>query len=175
MVYGAVERSNGVVDIISSPNSGTQVKVYLPLLEEEVVEEVEVANDVSESLEGENELVIVAEDSSALRSVITETLEDLGYRVLSAVDGDEFLKLFDEHKDEVELVMLDLVMPNIGGWKAAEQVRSLKPHLPIIFMSGYDREDAFGSQSEMENSQLLTKPFPIDKMVVSIRKLLVSH
>ena len=107
--------------------------------------------------------------------IIEEALLDLGYKVITAIDGEDALNLYEKHKNEVALVILDVVMPKMNGVIAALRMRQLNNTLPIIFTTGYDMDEALKDHPEIKNSILLSKPFAPEKLdhtVASILKII---
>jgi two-component system cell cycle sensor histidine kinase/response regulator CckA len=86
---------------------------------------------------GGTETILVAEDNSEVRQYIKFVLEDFGYKVLEASDGDEAVKIFRENKDEIKLLLFDLLMPNKTGKEAYEAIKKIKPGIKVLFLSGY--------------------------------------
>lgn len=171
MVYGAVQGFGGLVEIDSHPDAGTAIHIYLPLHLGEITDHASTHEEAL-TLESHGELILLADDDEMVRDVTSETLRNMGYKVIEADDGSRLLDLFVNHRDAVDLVLVDMVMPKIGGWKAAEKLRSLRPDLPIIFMTGYDREHLINTHGEMDNTRVLSKPFPADHLNATIRDLL---
>ncbi|NWF37898.1 PAS domain S-box protein [Mariprofundus sp. NF] len=171
MVYGAVQGFDGLVEIDSQPDAGTAIHIYLPLHKAEI-DDIASSDEEVPSLESRGELILIADDDAMVREVTSETLKNMGYRVIEAEDGSRLLDLFIEHRNEVDLVLLDMVMPKVSGWTAAEKLRRLRPDLPIIFMTGYDREHVLDEHGEMDNTRVLSKPFPPDQLNAAMRSLL---
>jgi len=101
-----------------------------------------------------------------------EVLEMLGYRVLLASDGLEALALCESRQGDIDLAMLDVVMPGCGGMQLAEKIRAIKPGLPVIFMTGYDKQHVLGGNEPLPDSEILTKPVNFDDLNHDIRQLL---
>lgn len=172
MVYGAVKSCGGIVDVDSRFGEGTTITIYMPLLSVKPSEQLDIILPRSQSLLADGETVLIADDDPVVCQVVTEALNNEGYRVLSAENGEKLLDLFVKHRSEVDIIILDLVMPVLGGWGAAEKVRSLQPELPIIFMTGYDRQHVLKSREMMEDARVLSKPFQIELLKQTMRELL---
>jgi len=115
------------------------------------------------------ETIILAEDYEMLRGVTRVLLESYGYRVIEAADGREAVKEFVRDPDSVDLVMLDVLMPNMGGREAYEEIAALKPGVKALFTSGSDEEEA-----SLDGLEFIKKPSPPDALVRKIRMLLDS-
>jgi len=171
MVFGSAETHGGFVEVESVQGTSSTFHVYLPLLETDeevpfaVVAEGEAAN-------GQGELVLLADDEAMVREIIGEVLESFGYKVLLAEDGLAAEALFKEHQTRIRLAVLDVVMPHAGGMQLTESIREINPELPIIFLTGYDKEKVLGGIKPMPNSEILTKPVNFGVLKHSIRKLL---
>jgi len=172
MVFGCIEEHDGVVEVESVPGEGTTFHFYLPLVEnnQQVVGSINKAG----LKHGHGELVLVADDNDLIRKAIVETLTLLNYRTLQAADGAEALRLFEEHHQELRLVILDMVMPRVSGREVARRMRLLSPFLPVMFATGHDEEDTIREVRSVDNSVLCEKPFRIQKLSEDIFQLL-SH
>ena len=118
------------------------------------------------------ELIIFADDNRLLRMLTEESLLDLGYRVLVAADGEEAIHLFEQHRNEIALAILDIVMPIIDGPSTASKIRLLNNQLPIIFVTGKERNDSLKAIREIENCVVLYKPYSPEKLNEVMRKIL---
>ncbi|ATX80354.1 PAS domain S-box-containing protein [Mariprofundus aestuarium] len=170
MVFGAVKRHGGVIELESGKDSGTEFRIYLPLVTEATEDIAEHSSNIAI---GQNETVLLVDDEEMLRETTSELLKNLGYRVLEAADGQEALQVFSENVDEISILITDIVMPKMGGVELAEEVRKLRGGIPVIFITGYDRHQTLAADSEgSDRSMLLSKPFNIDGLSHSIRKLI---
>lgn len=134
-VYGIVAQHGGCVDVQSEVGKGSTFTVYLPATP--VKMEAPVTEEVLDIPTGDGELILVAEDEDGVRLVIHRMLERLNYRVLTARDGTEALRLYERHGNEVALVLTDLVMPELGGDRLIGELKRRNPNVKIVVMSGY--------------------------------------
>ncbi|AMV73422.1 hypothetical protein JCM30471_18370 [Desulfuromonas carbonis] len=135
MVYGTVKQHGGYLNVYSEPGAGTTFNIYLPCTSEEPLAP---AHEVLEAtLPGGSETILVADDDTLLRSLATEVLTQFGYRVLAATDGEEALELFRSHRQEIDLAILDVVMPKLNGKAVRDEMLRLVPDLRVLFISGY--------------------------------------
>ncbi|TLS67230.1 PAS domain S-box protein [Mariprofundus erugo] len=169
MVYGAIQGHHGVVEVESDPHRGTRFDVYLPLSDQQSEEQGEGADAV---VSGQGELILVADDSQPLLDMYKQLLESLGYRVLLARHGDEAVALYRQYRDDIALVMLDLVMPLTGGVEAARRIRQMSLNTPIIFATGYDSEEGLRQSTSFDHSQLLAKPVSVELLSRAIQSML---
>jgi len=169
MVYGAVQSHGGILNVDSEAGRGTCFQLYLPLLKSGLPQSVA---DDKVLLASHGETVLLADDEAQVRQASKDVLESLGYRVLEAANGKEAIDVFYAHADEIELLILDVVMPQLGGVEAAMRICELKPHTPVIFATGYDKEQVAPMTKQLEHSLVLNKPFVIGRFSRCIRKLL---
>lgn len=137
MVYGIMKQHDGFVNVHSELGRGTAFHLYFKA---EDYGSPDRTSEVSRAWTGGTETILVAEDEAALRALARDVLEGLGYKVLLASNGEEAIELFKARQDEVKLVILDVVMPRMGGLDAAEQIRAIRAGTRIIFMTGYSEE-----------------------------------
>ena len=165
MVYGTLVQHGGTVHVESEPGAGTTFHLYLPILEGKAVQR-ERMHSASETRGSET--VLVADDDPLVRSVAVRVLERAGYKVLAAADGEEALRLFEQHETEIQLAVLDVVMPKAGGHEVMAHLRERQPGIPIVFCSGYDpqTQDALPE----EGVSLLQKPFEPPALAALVRQ-----
>ncbi|RMH52789.1 MAG: response regulator, partial [Zetaproteobacteria bacterium] len=171
MVFGAMHSHHGTVTVESTEGEGTTVCAWLPLLspqerEPERTEEEETTQDAQQAT------ILLADDEKLVLDASAEVLEALGYRVLRARNGNEVLERFARHREEIDLAILDLVMPDCGGDLAAIRLRRQAPALPIILITGYDYEHLKQGRPLPEGCTLMTKPVDYDRLHRRIQKLL---
>jgi CheY-like chemotaxis protein len=120
-----------------------------------------------------NKYILFADDDRLLRMLVEESLTEFGYRVLVASNGEEAINIYEQHINSIFIVILDIVMPKIDGLCAASRMRSLNRGLPIIFITGKNREDYSNIISEIENYYILEKPFSLENIDEVIRKAFI--
>ncbi|MDX8396084.1 MAG: response regulator, partial [Mariprofundaceae bacterium] len=141
-----------------------------PLIENNHAEKNDLAEVETKSANGE--MILIADDELHVRETTAEVLESIGYKVLQAEDGLKAVEMFKAHRDEISLAILDVVMPHLGGIALAKRLREIDADVPIIFVTGYDKEHVLGGSESMHDSAILTKPVNFDALSHSIRKLL---
>lgn len=169
MVYGAVQQHHGAIRVYSELGQGTAFKIYLPSQREDTENRDDAHAD---ALIGGSETILVAEDDRFVRELALRILSEAGYKTIVAQNGVEAIRLFQEHASEIHLVLLDIVMPKLGGREAYQQIRMIKPHVPAIFCSGYDAETAQVGFVVREGLRLIQKPFAPEAMLQTIREVL---
>jgi len=172
MCFGAVQSHDGVIEVESTVGKGSTFHVYLPLLEDKALDNRVAVSD--DDWQAHGETILIADDEQCVRESIAEVLTDIGYHVLQAPDGKKALEIFAAHKGEIQLAILDIVMPYLGGPKLAEKLRLTHPNLPILFATGYDKEHVLNSSASVSNSEVITKPFKFDELGQIIRKLMAG-
>ena len=167
-LLNAVQRHNGVVEVKSEVGHGTVFRIYFPV-EDEVAEET--AADVQELDGGWNGygIILVADDEGAIRDITTSLLERVGFRVITAADGLETVDLYTDHSEEISVLLMDINMPSLNGLEAALRIRHINPNLPILFMSGYPREQVMDRFEKQPHTDFIKKPFQSRELAVAIR------
>ena len=135
VVYGIIKQHEGYINVYSKPGIGTTFKIYLPLITSEV-REVEIAQE-EEVLTKGSETILLAEDDESVRGLISIVLKQEGYTVIEAVDGKDAVKKFMENRETIQLLISDLIMPNMNGQEAYNEMKVWRPGLKAIFASGY--------------------------------------
>ncbi len=140
MLHGVVTMHHGAITVSSEPGKGTCFELYLPLCDEgaKVLEESGGEGQKGPVRSHQDEMLLIVDDSEELLEVLGLTLQALGYRVLYAESGEQALEVFNQYADQIRLVLMDVVMPGIGGGEAVQQMRKIRPQLQVIFMTGYD-------------------------------------
>jgi len=167
-VYGVVKQSGGNVWVYSEPGRGTTFKIYLPRVDGEA-SAGEAAREPAASARG-HETVLVVEDTADLRETIREVLEERGYRVLAAADGEKALALVAERTGPIELLLTDVVMPKLGGAELARRVAELRPEIRVLYMSGYSNGAVSRQGALAPGVTLLEKPFTGDALARAVRE-----
>ena len=169
VVYGIIQQHGGLIDVHSEVGVGTTFRIYLPIVEAGASGAEQKPAVVPSRGSG---TILLVEDESGVRNLAIKILERGGYRVLPACDGREAIDVFRRHGDEISLLMLDAVMPNMGGREAYEQIAALRPGIPVLFCSGYSADvlqPGFALRPEM---QLIQKPYLPDEILRRIHDLL---
>jgi CheY-like chemotaxis protein len=163
VVYGVVKQLGGGIAVQSEPGRGSTFCIYFPEVEEaSPAAEGGMERKKPESYRG-SETILVVEDEDSVRKFITRALTAQGYRVLESRNGVEALNLLHATEQPLDLVMTDLVMPDMGGPELAAQIRLLWPSLPVLYTSGYSKQTDDTREALANAEHFLSKPFgPLD-------------
>ncbi|MBW1938211.1 MAG: PAS domain S-box protein [Deltaproteobacteria bacterium] len=159
-VYGIIKAHGGYIDVESKMNQGTTFEIYLP----STTKKADRVTKDSEKLIKQSGTVLLVDDEVAVRKVCMSILEKIGYRVLSAKDGEEVLELYRNNKDEIDIVLLDMIMPNMSGSEIYDRLKEINPEVKVLLSSGYSID---GEATEILNrgcDGFIQKPFNIKKL-----------
>ena len=169
-VYGFVKQSGGQVKIYSEPSHGTTVKIYLPRLTATEFQEEGAAERLIEGEQGET--ILVVEDDVDLRAYLSEVLSHLNYRVLVASGSEAALAFAGNSGLRIDLMLTDVVMPGMNGRELADKVRTIRPDLKIIYMSGYSQNAIIHGGRLDKGVELLEKPISQAALASRLREVL---
>jgi len=172
-VYGVVKQTGGWIWVSSEPGRGTTFEIYLPQIEEAEGSATASAKKTTPANAPKGtETILLVEDQDGIRDLVGEFLRRNGYIVLHAVDGDEALRMAGEYGDEIDLLLTDILMPNIGGRELAQRLTQLRPQMRVLFMSGYPEHTSLSDEVTGQHAAVLQKPFMMDNLARKIRNVL---
>jgi signal transduction histidine kinase/ActR/RegA family two-component response regulator len=171
-VYGIVKQSGGSIEVYSAPNQGSTFKIHLPRVEENTLPK---AASLPDQIEAKGtETILLVEDDPMVRTLTLSILRVQGYTVLEAAEGDEAVRIAQQHRGPIHLVLSDVVLPGIGCREVVEKVAGLHPDVKVLYFSGY-AGDAIIRQGLVErNINFLEKPFTIAQLATKVRGVLES-
>ena len=170
MVYGIVKQHKGYINVYSEIGKGTTFKIYLPLVETNIVEEAKTKEVIT--LIGGTETILLAEDDIEVRKLMRNVLEEFGYKIIEAEDGEDAVNKFAENRDSVQLLILDVVMPNKNGKEAYEDIKKLRADVRALFISGYTANIIHERGILEEGINFISKPVSPGELLKTVREVL---
>ena len=170
-VFGIVAQHHGWIEVESKLNSGTAFHIYLPRLAESEKSQTEFFR--APDVRGGNETILLVEDEAPVRSLVRKVLEQKGYHIIEADSGLSALELWQQHRDAIDLLLTDMVMPGgISGQELATRLLAEKPGLKVVYNSGYT-DEMLGENSPLrDNPNFMEKPFSPGKLLKQVRNCL---
>ena len=170
MVYGIIKQHEGFINVYSEPGQGSTFRIYLPLTAAAEMEEREIIDE--DYPKGGSETILLAEDDANLRTLSVLVLEKVGYTVITANNGEEAVAKFTENKDNIQLLLFDIIMPKKNGREAYDEIRKARPDIPVLFASGYS-PDIIREKSLIDKDvALIYKPMSPQDLLKKVREVL---
>jgi nitrogen-specific signal transduction histidine kinase/CheY-like chemotaxis protein len=169
IVYGIVKQHNGFINVYSEPGRGTSFIIHLPLISELIAP---ADAEVEPPPRGGTETILFTEDDAIVRTMTGSFLRDFGYCVIAAVDGEDALEKFAEHEQEIDLLILDVMMPKKNGGEVYKAVKALRPDIDVLFVSGYAADIIRQKGILEEDIQFISKPVSPADLLRKIREIL---
>jgi len=170
-VYGIIKQSGGSIWVYSEVGQGTIFKIYLPRVEKEKPPTEDSEARVGKLPRG-TETILVVEDEEAVRTLIQDILESCGYTVLAAANGEEAVSICKQHGSSIDLLITDVIMPEMGGPEVANQLLELKSQLRVLYMSGYTDNAIVHHGVLDEGTSFIQKPFSLEGLARKVREVL---
>lgn len=171
MVYGIVKQNNGYISCSSQEGLGTTFRIYFPVLEGHIEQPVLSEASVSP---GKGETLLIVDDEVSLLELTSEFLKDRGFVVLTARNGREALEIYQRFANEVRLVVLDLVMPEMGGHQCIPKLRTINPDVKILVVTGQTSESTISNALALGAIDFLAKPYDMTELLRKIGELIDS-
>lgn len=167
-VYGMVKAHGGYIDVESKKGRGTTFSIYLPASEKQIPEKKVTQGKIEKG----HETLLLVDDEEMILEVSREILETLGYTVIQAQGGKEAIDLYRAHKDNVDMVILDMIMPDMGGGETYDQLKAINPELKALLSSGYSIDGQAKEILERGCDGFIQKPFNMKELSGKIREIL---
>ena len=172
VVLGIVKAHNGAITLESVKGTGSVFRVFLPVSTDEIIKSTGV---IAKSTAIEGRGVLLVDDEKGIRDVTTVTLTRMGLKVFSASDGVEAVTVFQEHSNEIHLILSDLSMPRMNGWETISALRRICPDIPVVLISGHDESKMItGHHTDTPAPVLLRKPFENTELKEAILKAMAG-
>jgi two-component system cell cycle sensor histidine kinase/response regulator CckA len=172
-VASIVREHGGFIDVKTELGQGTEFRVYLPAVD--VVDDVETTCPKADLPRGNGELILIIEDEEVVRELAKSTLENYGYEVITALNGLDGIARFEEHQQEIKLVIADTDMPSMDGLTAIGPMRRARPDLPVIVASGTKRDTVFFKRTDLNRLVNLDKPYTLEGLLTAVARLLSAQ
>ncbi len=169
-VFGIVKQSDGYIVVDSKPGKGSTFSIYLPQ-SEKTTKKKEFPQEQVVTANG-NKTILVIEDESGVRSMISKMLKLYGYKSYLANSGAQGITIYNSHKQEIDLILSDVVMPGMSGMEMVQILQKTAPDIPAIFMSGYTDDEIIRHGVKEDGIHFLQKPFDPDTLIRTIQKIL---
>ena len=172
VVYGIIRQHKGIIQVKSTPGSGTEFILYFPLLRGNRTGTARIPRGGEFKCTGGSETILVAEDQEYLREMIKDILESRGYNVLTAEDGEAAIDVFKQQPGRIRLIIFDMMMPKKGGLDAFAEIAGISPGIKVLFVTGYGGSDMLRDEKTGENYPILLKPYSSFDLLKRVRDLL---
>ncbi|MDY6880573.1 MAG: response regulator [Thermodesulfobacteriota bacterium] len=170
-VYGIVTGHQGHIDVVSEPAQGSTFTIYLPGKKETSREQISIEKSKG-STSSDRPTVLLVDDEDTIREVAQKLLEGMGYKVLTARNGKESIRIYKEHIDDINIVLLDMIMPIMGGGKTYDRLKQINPDVKAILLSGYTIDGEAGDILKRGCNDFIQKPFNIKELSQKIQNVL---
>ena len=167
-VYGVIKNHGGYINVYSEKKLGTTFSFYLPASDKEVVQEREKPVQAAKG----TETILLIDDEAMILDVGKELLGELGYKVITASGGEEALRVFEENHDEIQLVIMDMIMPVMSGGETFDRLKAMSPDIKILLSSGYSLNGQATKILERGCDGFIQKPFNMNQLSQKIREIL---
>ncbi|MBI5602663.1 MAG: PAS domain S-box protein [Deltaproteobacteria bacterium] len=171
MVYGIIQNHGGVIDVKSALDQGTTFEILLPSIADIMIQEEVLPSRPIISPKG-SETILIVDDEEIIRQLGADILEDVGYKVILASRGEEAIPLYRQKRKDIGLVVLDVVMPGLGGKETFRKLREINPNIKVLLSSGYSTDGEVGEILKEGVSGLIQKPYKDEELIGKVREIL---
>jgi PAS domain S-box-containing protein len=170
MAYGTIKQHEGYIQVYSEEGKGSTFRILLPVIRQEALSDRQV--EAATPVKGGSETILIAEDDPSLRKLMQITLESLGYSVIASENGEDAIAVYQDNRDSIRLVILDMIMPRKNGKEAYEEIRKINPDVKTLFVSGYTMDIAQRKELLDEGMDFLLKPIAPKDLLRKVRETL---
>ena len=171
IVYGIINSHKGHIVCKSEEGKGSTFDVYLPALKSKIKPNEDESQDIQMS---GSETILLVDDDESVRNLGHEMLAKIGHNVIAAKSGESALKLYKSKKNEIDLVILDLLMPGMGGHKCLEKLLKINPEAKVLIASGHSGKGSDNDKIEAKAKGFVSKPYKINEISEAIRRIIDS-
>jgi two-component system cell cycle sensor histidine kinase/response regulator CckA len=173
MVYGIIQNHGGYIDLKSEPGQGTSFELLLPVAAELTIEDIS-SFPPGRIIPKGSETILIVDDEEIIRQLGSDILEDEGYQVLHASRGEEALQVYQENRENIALVILDMVMPGLGGKETFLKLKEINPIIKVLLSSGYSTNEGVGEILKEGVGGFIQKPYRDEELIGKVREILDS-
>jgi len=167
--YGIVKNHGGFIDVYSEKGKGTTFNIYLPVSEKNYIKEADKTECVKKT---GTETILLVDDEKIIRNITEKMLNKLGYQVLTAANGLNAVEIYKNNKDKTDMVILDMIMPEMGGSETYDELKKINPDIKVLLASGYSIDEDVSNILERGCNGFIQKPFSLNKLLQKIRDIL---
>jgi len=172
VVYGIVQKHTGFIDVKSIPGEGSTFEIYLPIVEIDI--KSAVREDHHKTPQGGRGTILIVEDQPQVRELAVNALENSGFKVITAKDGLTGVEKYKEHYPAVDLVVLDVIMPRMGGRECFNKLKEINPEIKVLIITGYTADESVQELLKEGAVGLIEKPFDLDDFTETVRRRISS-
>jgi hypothetical protein len=171
IVYGIIRQHNGYITCSSEIGKGSTFRIYLPIIKSDVSE---TKPDALTKIQSKAATILLAEDELLVRELTRQGLENFGYNVIEASDGEEALKIFIENRDRIDMIILDVIMPKLNGNETYERIKRIKPGIKALMLSGYPADFIQKQEIIKQGIAFMAKPVSPAGLVKKVKEELAK-
>ena len=171
MVYGIIQNHGGYIDLKSEPEQGTTFELFLPSITGAVITEESPVLHPTVTAKG-SETILIVDDEDIIRQLGADILEDVGYKVILATRGEEAIRLYQQQGKDIDLVVLDVVMPGMGGKETFRKLKEINPKIKVLLSSGYSTDGEVGEILKEGVEGMVQKPYKDEELIEKVREIL---
>jgi len=166
--YGIIKNHDGIINVDSEEGEGTTFNIYLPATEKETIRKEHLPEKMLKGAE----TVLLVDDEDMILDACEQLLKEMGYKVLMAKGGKDALKIYKKNRDEIDMVILDMIMPDMGGGETYDRLKEIDPKVKVLLASGYSIDGQASEILDRGCNGFIHKPFQMENLSREIREVL---